>query len=87
MANLPEGALADDRRVGCAASAARRRVHVVADELAAAVLYPTSDRLLHHCDAVLRLPGASTGADNDVRLATERGLPVYHDVGEVPAAA
>ena len=59
----------------------------VADELAAAVLYPTADRLLHHCDAVLRLPGASTGADNDVRLATERGLPVYHDVGEISAAA
>ena len=59
----------------------------IADELAAAVLYPTADRLLHHCDAVLRLPGASTGADNDVRLATERGLPVYHDVGEIPAAA
>ena len=59
----------------------------LADELAAAVLYPTADRLLHHCDAVLRLPGASTGADNDVRLATERGLPVYHDVAEIPAAA
>lgn len=59
----------------------------VADELAVAVLYPTADRLLHHCDAVLRLPGASTGADNDVRLATERGLPVYHDVAEIPAAA
>jgi hypothetical protein len=59
----------------------------VADELASAVLYPTADRLLRHCDAVLRLPGASTGADNDVRLATERGLPVYRDVGEIPAAA
>ena len=51
------------------------------------MLYPTADRLLRHCDAVLRLPGASTGADNDVRLATERGLPVYHDVAEIPAAA
>jgi hypothetical protein len=59
----------------------------VTDELAAAVLYPTADRLLRHCDAVLRLPGASTGADNDVRLATERGLPVYRDVGEIPVAA
>ena len=59
----------------------------VADDIAAGVLYPTAERLLHHCDAVLRLPGASTGADQDVRLATERGLPVYHDIGDIPAAA
>ena len=59
----------------------------VADEIAAGVLYPTAQRLLHHCDAVLRLPGASTGADEDVRLATERGLPVYRDIGEIPTAA
>ena len=58
----------------------------LADDVAADVLYPTADRLLHHCDAVLRLPGASTGADQDVRIATERGLPVYHDVEEIPTA-
>ena len=59
----------------------------VADQIAADVLYPTAQRLLRHCDAVLRLPGASTGADEDVRLATERGLPVYHDLAEIPSAA
>jgi hypothetical protein len=58
----------------------------LADDVAADVLYPTANRLLHHCDAVLRLPGASTGADQDVRIATERGLPVYHDVEEIPTA-
>ncbi len=58
----------------------------VADEIAAAVLYPTAERLLRHCDGVLRLPGASTGADQDVRIALERGLPVYHDVDEIPTA-
>ena len=58
----------------------------VGDEIAAGVLYPTAERLLHHCDAVLRLPGASAGADQDVRIATERGLPVYHDVEEIPTA-
>jgi hypothetical protein len=58
----------------------------VADEIAEGVLYPTAERLLAHCDAVLRLPGASAGADQDVRIATERGLPVYRDVAEIPAA-
>jgi hypothetical protein len=48
------------------------------------VLYPTADRLLQHCDAVLRLPGASTGADQDVRIARERGLPVYGRIEDIP---
>ena len=50
-------------------------------------LHPTADRLLQHCDAVLRLPGQSKGADNDVAIARERGIPVYFDISEVPAAS
>lgn len=49
--------------------------------------YPVADRLLRHCDAVLRLPGVSKGADEDVRLARERGLEVYFDLSEVPGMA
>ena len=56
------------------------------DPLAERVMYPTAQRLLQHCDAVLRLPGASTGADEDVRIARERGLPVYTRLDEIPAA-
>lgn len=57
------------------------------DPLAAEVMYPTAARLLEHCDAVLRLPGASRGADQDVEIARRRGIPVYHSIDEVPAAA
>lgn len=57
------------------------------DPLAAEVMYPTAHRLLQHCDAVLRLPGASTGADADVALATELGLPVYTRLEDVPGVA
>jgi hypothetical protein len=56
----------------------------VGDPVSEGILYPTAERLLEHCDAVLRLPGASTGADNDVRLARTRGLPVYDDVADIP---
>jgi hypothetical protein len=56
------------------------------DPLVEKVMYPTAQRLLEHCDAVLRLPGESTGADQDVAIATERGLPVYHTLDEIPAA-
>jgi hypothetical protein len=54
------------------------------DPLAEQVMYPTAARLLQRCDAVLRLPGASTGADQDVRLAQQRGLPVYYRLEDVP---
>ncbi|MEU7530076.1 DUF4406 domain-containing protein [Saccharothrix sp. NPDC042600] len=54
------------------------------DPVAEGIMYPTAERLLRHCDAVLRLPGESTGADQDVRIARERGLPVYHRVEEIP---
>lgn len=56
------------------------------DPLAAEVMYPTAERLLQHCDAVLRLPGESRGADQDVEIARRRGIPVYHSLDEVPGA-
>jgi len=56
----------------------------VAHPLAAEVMYPTAERLLTRCDAVLRLPGESRGADQDVAIARERGLPVYTSLAEVP---
>jgi hypothetical protein len=56
----------------------------VGDALYEQILHPTAGRLIERCDAILRLPGASTGADNDVRLAHERGIPVYHALAEIP---
>lgn len=51
------------------------------------VMYETARRLLQHCDAVLRLPGESSGADKDVEIALERGLPVYRSLEEIPELA
>ena len=48
------------------------------------VMYTTAHRLLQHCDAVLRLEGASQGADQDVRIAEARGIPVYRSIDEIP---
>jgi hypothetical protein len=55
--------------------------------LAKDVMYPTAERLLEHADAVLRLPGASTGADQDVAIAHKRGIPVYYELDEIPRAS
>lgn len=57
------------------------------DALAQQVMYPTAERLLERCDAVLRLPGESRGADQDVAIARSRNLPVYFDLDEVPGVA
>jgi hypothetical protein len=35
---------------------------------------------------VLRIEGESKGADEDVRIAKERGLPVYFRLQDVPVA-
>jgi hypothetical protein len=56
----------------------------VTDPLAADVMYPTAQRLLERCDAVLRLPGESTGADQDVAIARSRNLPVYYRLEDIP---
>ena len=46
--------------------------------------YPVAHRLISRCDAVLRIAGASRGADLDVERARELGLAIYHDVAELP---
>lgn len=59
----------------------------VADPVAGQIMYPTAERLLERCDAVLRLPGDSKGADQDVAIARDRGIPVYFDLADVPGVA
>lgn len=48
------------------------------------IQYPAAHRLLEKCEAVFRIEGASKGADEDVRIALERGLKIYYDLAEVP---
>jgi hypothetical protein len=53
------------------------------DEIYKEISYPIAHRLLAKCDAVLRIEGASNGADNDVKIARELGLKIYHDLAEI----
>lgn len=43
-------------------------------------------RMLKHCHALLRLPGASPGADREVEAAKVLGLPVYFGIEACLAA-
>ncbi|WP_025764587.1 hypothetical protein [Dyadobacter tibetensis] len=50
------------------------------------IQYPVAHRILERCDAVLRIPGTSAGADQDVALAHKWGLKVYYHLDEIPMA-
>lgn len=39
---------------------------------------------LEVCDAILRIPGESSGADAEVNFARRLGLPVYFSIAEIP---
>ena len=67
---LPLLELADSRRPGDAAW----------EE----IFHPVAERLLERCDGLLRIGGASQGADLMVQIARARGLPVYQRLREVP---
>jgi hypothetical protein len=54
------------------------------DGIFATYQYPVAHRLISRCDAVLRIAGASRGADLDVEHARELGLAIYRDVSELP---
>ena len=55
------------------------------DEAYQEISYPIAHRVLLKCDAVLRIEGASKGADEDVKIANEHGLIIYTSISEIPA--
>lgn len=48
------------------------------------VFHPIAERLLEHCDAVLRVGGASQGADLMVKVAEDHSLRVFRALRDVP---
>jgi ADP-ribose pyrophosphatase len=67
---LPLVALAGSRAVG--------------DPAFEEIFHPVAERLVEHCDGLLRVGGASQGADLMAAQAKARGLPVFHALREVP---
>jgi hypothetical protein len=56
------------------------------DEAWQEIQYPAAHRILEKCDAVLRIHGISKGADEDVRIAKEKGLKIYYNIEDIPDA-
>ena len=49
------------------------------------IFHPVSERLLNHCDAVLRIGGPSAGADEMVRIGQNKGKMIFHHKDEINA--
>lgn len=49
------------------------------------LFHPVAIRLLDHVDAVLRIGGASAGADEMVSIGQEKGKRIFYNKTEVPA--
>jgi hypothetical protein len=56
----------------------------VGDAVFDEIFHPIARQLLGRCDAVLRIGGASAGADEMVAIAREHGKPVFTGVDQLP---
>jgi hypothetical protein len=59
----------------------------VGDDAFNEIFHPIAERLLEHCDAVLRVGGASQGADLMVKVARDHSLQVFHHLSEIPGCS
>jgi len=56
----------------------------IGDEAFNKIFHPIAERLLEKCDAVLRVGGASQGADLMVSVAQKLGLKIFNSLEEIP---
>lgn len=55
------------------------------DDIFNEIFHPVAIRLISHCDAVLRIGGASAGADEMVRIGREKGKIIFQRLQDIPA--
>ena len=56
---------------------------VIGDEAFNEIFHPIAERLLEKCDAVIRVGGASQGADLMINIAQRKGLQVFTSLEEI----
>lgn len=56
----------------------------VGDEIFNGIFHPIAVQLIDHCDAVFRIGGASTGADEMVNVGQLKGKLIFYDKTEIP---
>ena len=58
---------------------------IIFDAVFDEIFHPVSRRLVAKCDAVLRIGGASAGADEMVALGREHGKAIYFSITDISA--
>ena len=58
-------------------------IEAVGEERYDELMMPISLEAAERCDAVLRIGGASKGADQEVEIFRSRNLPVYTSIDEI----
>lgn len=56
----------------------------VGDDIFNEIFHPIAVQLIGHCDAVLRIGGPSSGADEMVRTGQAKGKIIFIDKAEIP---
>ena len=56
----------------------------IGDSIFNEMFHPVAVKLIDHCDAVLRIGGASAGADEMVKTGQENGKLVFFNKSEIP---
>lgn len=54
------------------------------DEVFNEIFHPVAIRLIDHCDAVLRIGGASAGADEMVTTGKIKGKKIFYNKNDIP---
>lgn len=57
----------------------------VGDAVFNEIFHPIAVDLISHCDAVLRIGGPSSGADEMVKVGLEKNKIIYRSIAEVPS--
>jgi len=56
----------------------------IGDDIFNEIFHPIAVNLIDRCDAVLRIGGASSGADEMVRTGKSKGKIIYETIEEIP---
>ena len=56
----------------------------VGDKIFNDIFHPIAIKLIDHCDAVLRIGGISSGADEMVNVGTLKGKLIFNMLNEIP---
>ena len=56
----------------------------IGDDIFNKIFHPIALQLIDHCDAILRIGGPSTGADEMVNTGKAKNKIIFYNIGEIP---